>query len=223
MATFSAVAAKPARTCPVCGQGYRGNLVDHLDRKLKGSGGLTRCDWNLNSWRVAYAVRRMELGGWVKAGSAPARVVALLKDTHPHLARLTVSGGISARAHSRYLLPENDMKVWWTRPWCQIVAAVPGWNTMQRAQVIMELDGHDDATAVVEAAFRVGGCHAVAALEGSVVAPRCREQCVVVLPMPDRMGSTERADWCVRAAGHSGCHQGARTSRMWGVFDPLAE
>ena len=210
--------------CPVCGDRYRGNLWDHLNKPIKGSGteepgtGVSRCDWNLNCDRIAY--RRMALikAGWVPAGSVAARVVSGLRDTHPHLGKQDTSGAFPMRPTVWALRQENDLMVWWTRSWVKRIAECAIWGMKHREMLIIELDDHPDAASItdlIESAWRIGGKEAVAALDGGAIPARCRQE--ITFPcFPDRMGNTIKRDWCCRVSGHDGKHIGARHDRVWG-------
>lgn len=205
---------RQVKGCPVCGRRYQGSLADHLDRKLPGSGGITRCDWNLNEARINYAAHRMREGGWCRAGTAVAPTARLLRKVG--LAGMAASGDISTKVHLDYLNPANDLRCWWIRAWAYPVALVTSWPVRQRVQVIVELRRDDAAHAVIESAFRVGGPDAVALLEGQVIPYRCGDLWTdPVKPRVMPRGGIPKKDRCVLARDHEGVHIGCRTGQAW--------
>lgn len=205
---------RQVKGCPVCGRRYQGSLVDHLDRKLKGSGGITRCDWNLNEARITLAADRMRAGGWSRAGTAAAPTARLLRKAG--LAGMAASGDISTKVHADFLDPDRDLKCWWIRSWAYPIAHVFSWPVRQRVQVITELRTDEVGQGIVEAAYRVGGPDAVAQLEGHVIPPRCGNMWTdPVKPRVMPRGIFAGKDRCVLARNHVGVHVGCRLGQVW--------
>lgn len=205
---------RQVKGCPVCGRRYQGSLVDHLDRKLPGSGGITRCDWNLNEARINYAAYLMRAGGWCRAGTSAAPTARLIRGAG--LAGMTASGDISTKVHVDFLNPDRDLKCWWIRAWAYPIALVSRWPVRQRAQIIVELRRDDLAQEVIDAAFRVGGPDAVAQLEGQVIPSRCGDMWTD--PAKHRVmprGGLAKRDRCVLAQDHEGVHVGCRSGQVW--------
>lgn len=206
--------ARQVKGCPVCGRRYQGSLADHLDKRLKDSGGITRCEWNLNEYRITRGADLMRGAGWVRAGTAVAPTARLVRRLG--LARMVASGDISTKVHARYLSPAEDIRCWWVRSWVFPVARIGAWPVRQRVQVITDLLPDEAAQAVVEAAFRVGGPDAVAQLEGGVIPYRCGD----LFAEPRRSnvmprGGLPSRDRCIMARDHLGVHVGTRAGQTW--------
>lgn len=204
------------KMCPVCGRRYQGSLADHLDRKLKESGGITRCEWNLNEARITYAAEQMMAAGWVRAGTAAAPTARLLRTSG--IARMAASGDYSTEVHARYLDPLQDVRCWWLRSWAYPMARVLSWPIAYRVQIIKEVCDNAAAHALIDAAYRVGGPEALVGLIGHVFPFRCGQLFSYpqeIKPVAPPRGGLRGADQCVLAEGHGPLHQGRRGLTWW--------
>lgn len=186
----------PRQPCFVCGRHFKGHLQQHLTSSVKGSGGVTRCEWNLNTVRVARIPVKLKRDGWVRAEQA-ARVLSPLGPTHPHLVRKFASGDAHTKVLKAALDPQWDIAVWWCRPWVKAIALINRWSMKRRQQIVKELDLHQDLKGVIEATYLVGGLPAVLDLDGSVIPLKCSH--------------VTEAERCVYSRGHAGPHIGERS------------
>lgn len=217
-ATVRDHAGKGYKNCPVCGCRYQGSLERHLDQKIKGSGGITRCDWRLCEARIFTKVVKLKEAGWRLAGSTGARFARLLSYTHPHLAQLTTSGSIMTKVHASNINPANDLKAWWVQRWTYPLLLTPGIPGLHRIRLIAEIEPNQEAQDAIEAAWAIGGADAVKGLEGTAYAKRCDARYGDPRHELISRGSDKVVDRCILPKDHLHgiAHMGLKTGVLWG-------